>query len=90
MPVVGVGRASAALLGSTLAAALVAAAVSVVYPDARGLERLYAGVFIGTAVWVAAIFAALLARSGATAWVRMAALSSIAAATVVLHAWSAS
>ncbi len=85
MPVVGVGRASAAVLGSAVASALVAVAAAMVYPDLRGIERLYAGVFIGTVTWVVAIFAALLARSGVHAWARMAALAAVAAALVVSY-----
>jgi hypothetical protein len=83
--VVGLGRASAAMLGGGAAAVLVAMATVLAWPDARGLERLYAGVFIGTAAWLAAIFVALLAASGARAWGRVLALATVAAAVVLLH-----
>jgi hypothetical protein len=42
-------------------------------------------VFIGTAAWLAAIFVALLAASGARAWGRVLALATVAAAVVLLH-----
>lgn len=80
----GVGRASAAVLGGAMAAILVAMATVLAWPDARGLERLYAGVFIGTAAWLGAIFVALLAGSAARAWGRVLALGLVAA---VLAAW---
>lgn len=73
------------MLGGGAAAVLAAMATVLAWPDVRGLERLYAGVFIGTAAWLAAIFVALLAASGARAWGRVLALATVAAAVVLLH-----
>lgn len=85
MAVVGLGRASAGVIGGGAAAVLVAMATVLAWPDARGLERLYAGVFIGTAAWLGAIFAALLAASGARAWGRMLALGAAAVVVAALQ-----
>lgn len=49
----------AGLLCSTVAALALAIAVVRWYPDVRGLNRLYAGIFLGVAAWIAAIFACL-------------------------------
>lgn len=80
------GRISASILGAAAAAGAIAAAVIVWYPDARGLNRLYAGVFLGVGAWIALLFWCLFAPSGAAAWKR-AALTAAAAATLwLLHA----
>ena len=85
MAATGLARASAGVIGGGVAAVLVAIATVLVWPDARGLQRLYAGVFIGTAAWLGAIFAALLAPSGAKAWGRVLALAFAAAAVAAMH-----
>lgn len=85
MATVGWERVSASILGGGASGTLIAIATVRGWPEAQGLERLYAGVFIGTAAWLAAIFAALLASSGARAWRRMLLLSAAAAAAAVLH-----
>ncbi|MNU69777.1 hypothetical protein D3C71_591700 [compost metagenome] len=52
-------RIGAGLLGGTAVALALAIAVVCWYPDARGLHRLYAGIFWGVAAWIVAIFACL-------------------------------
>lgn len=81
------GRISAGVLGSALSAVVFAIAVIRWYPDARGLNRLYAGVFLGTAAWIAMIFWCLLADNGASAWRRVLAVAGCAGMALAFDVW---
>lgn len=79
------GRISAAVLAGAAAATAIAAAVIVWYPDTRGLNRLYAGIFLGVGAWMALVFWCLFAPSGASAWWRAVLTGLAAAAAWLLH-----
>lgn len=83
------GRIGAGVLGSALSAVAIAVTVIRWYPDARGLNRLYAGIFLGVAVWVVMIFWCLMAANGASAWRRALTVSGCAGAALAFDAWRA-
>lgn len=78
------GRIGAAVLGAATAATALAVAVIRWYPDARGLNRLYAGIFLGVAAWIVMIFYCLLAVDGRSAWRRVLAATALAGAAIAL------
>ena len=82
-------RIGAGVLGSALSAVVFTIAVIRLYPDARGLNRLYAGVFLGVAAWIAMIFWCLLATNGASAWRRALTVAGCAGAALAFDAWLA-
>lgn len=81
------GRISAGVVGSAVSALVFAVAVIRWYPDARGLNRLYAGIFLGVAAWIVTIFWCLLAVNGASAWRRALAIAGCAVAALAFDAW---
>jgi len=80
------GRISAAVLGGAAAASVIAVAIIVWYPDPRGLNRLYAGIFLGVGAWIALLFGCLFASSGASAWRRAGIAAAVAALAWLLQA----
>lgn len=69
-----------------MTAILLAIAVIRWYPDARGLNRLYAGIFLGVTAWIVMIFCCLFAADGRSAWRRVLAAMALAGAAIALDA----
>lgn len=61
-------RLAAAIPGSLLAAAGIAAAVCSLYPDPRPLNRVFAGLFAGIAAWLVLILGCIIAATATRAW----------------------